>query len=414
MTAGVKIRLMAFLVLSAVGIVYIAASYLGLVDKVLGKGVDIHATLPRSSGLFVGSEVTYRGLKVGKVDAMHVTRSGVKLDLALEEGTRIPLDSPMYVHNLSAVGEQYLDFEPVDDSGPYADDGDTIEGGPESLPVDEDDLLVQLDELVGSVDRRELRTVIAELGTMFNDTGRPLGRLIDNGDLFVREAQANQDETVALLDNGLTVLRTQAREGESIQAFSRDLADLTGALARSDKDLRTVLDDGGSAAREMDRLLKDLEPTLPVALANLVTVNQVVTPRLTAVEQLLVTFPRMISSGFTGTPGDGYGHINLQLAGEPQPCRKGYLDPDRWRRGNDLKDGPIYTKAHCASGAPYNMRGSKYAPEFGSSGSAHRPAPGGSAASRLGAAVVSGLGGQQAVFGDDSWKWLLIGPVRGR
>ena len=29
-----------------------------------------------------------------------------------------PIDSPMYVHNLSAVGEQYLDFEPPDDDGP--------------------------------------------------------------------------------------------------------------------------------------------------------------------------------------------------------------------------------------------------------------------------------------------------------
>jgi phospholipid/cholesterol/gamma-HCH transport system substrate-binding protein len=414
MTAGVKVRLMAFLVLSAVGVVYIAASYLGLVDKVLDKGVDIHATLPRSAGLFVGSEVTYRGLKVGKVEGMRVTDDGVRLDLALEEGTRIPVDSPMYVHNLSAVGEQYLDFEPVDDTGPFAEDGDTIKGGPQSLPVDEDDLLVQLDELVGSVDRRDLRTVVAELGTMFHDTGRPLQRLVDNGDLFVREAQAHQDETVALLDHGLTVLRTQAREGDDIRAFSEDLADLTGALATSDRDLRTVLTDGGAAAREMDGLLRDLEPTLPVALANLVTVNQVVTPRLTAVEQLLVTFPRMISSGFTGTPGDGYGHINLQLAGEPQPCRKGYLDPDRWRRGNDLTDGPIYTKAHCASGAPYNMRGSKYAPEFGSPGASARVAPGGGATSRLDAAVVSGRGGQQAVFGDDSWKWLLVGPVKSR
>lgn len=175
-----------------------------------------------------------------------------------------------------------------------------------------------------------------------------------------------------------------------------------------------MLSEGGAAAREMDGLLRDLEPTLPVALANLVTVNQVVTPRLTAVEQLLVTFPRMISSGFTGTPGDGYGHINLQLAGEPQPCRKGYLDPDRWRRGNDLTDGPIYTKAHCASGAPYNMRGSKYAPEFGSPGDSSRVAPGGGGTSRLDAAVVSGRGGQQAVFGDDSWKWLLVGPVKSR
>ena len=242
--------------LSAVGIVYITASYLGFIDKALGRGVDVHATLPRSSGLFVGSEVTYRGLKVGKVDAMHVTDDGVRLDLALKEGTRIPLDSPMYVHNLSAVGEQYLDFEPLRDEGPYAEDGDTIEGGPESLPVDEDDLLIQLDELVGSVDKHELKTVIAELGSMFYDTGRPLQRLIDNGDVFVREAQANQDETVALMDNGLTVLRTQQREGDSIRAFSRDLGDLTGALRKSDGDLRTVLADGGSAAREVQRLLR--------------------------------------------------------------------------------------------------------------------------------------------------------------
>jgi phospholipid/cholesterol/gamma-HCH transport system substrate-binding protein len=414
MTTGIKVRLLAFLVLSAVGIVYITASYLGFVDKVLGRGVDVHATLPRSSGLFVGSEVTYRGLKVGKVDAMHVTGEGVLLDLALEEGTQIPLDSPMYVHNLSAVGEQYLDFEPLQDQGPYAGDGDTIEGGPESLPVDEDDLLVQLDELVGSVDKHELQTVVAELGTMFYDTGRPLQRLIDNGDVFVREAQANQDETVALMDNGLTVLRTQQREGDSIRAFSRDLGDLTGALRRSDGDLRTVLADGGPAAREVQGLLKDLEPALPVMLTNLVTVNQVVTPRLSAVEQLLVTFPRMISSGFTGTPGDGYGHINLQLAGEPQPCRKGYLDPDKWRDGADLKDGPIYKKAHCASGPPYNMRGSKYAPEFGSAGGSNRAAPSSSGAAGVDDAVVTGLGGQQALFGDDSWKWMLIGPVKAR
>ena len=39
MNRGVKVRIVAFLVLSAVGIVYIAGSYLGLVDKVLGRGL---------------------------------------------------------------------------------------------------------------------------------------------------------------------------------------------------------------------------------------------------------------------------------------------------------------------------------------------------------------------------------------
>ena len=128
MIKGTRIRIAAFVVLSAVGIVYITASYLGFVDRVLGRGLTVHATLPTSGGLFEGSEVTYRGVKIGKVSKMTATRDGVTLDLALEEGTKLPKDSPMYVHNLSAVGEQYLDFEPPDDKGPYAEDGDTLDG----------------------------------------------------------------------------------------------------------------------------------------------------------------------------------------------------------------------------------------------------------------------------------------------
>jgi phospholipid/cholesterol/gamma-HCH transport system substrate-binding protein len=105
MRHSVKFRIAAFLTLSAVGIVYIAGSYLGFVDRILGRGITVQATLPDSGGLFEGSEVTYRGVKIGEVATMEPTREGVLLDLALEDGTQLPVDSPMYVHNLSAVGE---------------------------------------------------------------------------------------------------------------------------------------------------------------------------------------------------------------------------------------------------------------------------------------------------------------------
>ena len=181
MRHSVKLRIAAFLTLSAVGIVYIAGSYLGFVDRILGRGITVHATLPDSGGLFEGSEVTYRGVKIGEVSAMSPTREGVRLDLALEDGTKLPLDSPMYVHNLSAVGEQYLDFEPPDDQGPYAEQGDTIKGSEASMPVDEADLLVELDQFVSSVDRRNLKVVVKELGLMFSDTGLASSRCWTRG-----------------------------------------------------------------------------------------------------------------------------------------------------------------------------------------------------------------------------------------
>lgn len=423
MTRGVKVRIMAFLVLSAVGIVYIAGNYLGLVDRVLGRGYTVHATLPASGGLFEGSEVTYRGVKVGEVRQMHVSKEGVTLDLAIEHGTELPLDSAIYVHNLSAVGEQYLDFEPEDGDGPYAGPGDTIAGDEDSLPVDEGDLLVELDQFVGSVDKSNLQTVVKELGLFFRDTGVPLQKLIDNGGRFVDEAAAHEDETVALLRHGLTVLRTQRDEGENITAFSRDLNLLTRSLRQSDGDLRGVIQGTPAATREIEALLNDLEPTLPLLLGNAVGVNQVVSSHLPGLEQLLVTFPRVISSGFTGTPRRGGGRVNLQFSNKVQPCTEGYMPHHRWRPASDLSDAPIFP-AECLSDPPYNMRGSKYAPggprNPGSAGRVYRttydPLTGvvAGASDAHGDPVRFLDQGNLSIMGGDAWKWLLVGPVAQR
>jgi phospholipid/cholesterol/gamma-HCH transport system substrate-binding protein len=428
MTRAVRIRLLAFVVLSAVGIVYVAAAYLGLVDRVLGHGYTVHVNLPTSGGLFEGSEVTYRGTQIGKVTAMDATRNGVDLELSIEDDVEIPLDSPMYVHNLSAVGEQYLDFEPPDADPPYAKDGSRMRGSANALPVDEGDLLVSLDSFVNSVDQRSLQVLIRELGDMFADTGRPLQQLIDDGGAFIDDAAAHTDETVQLLESARTVLRTQQANGDNITSFSRDLADLTTALRRSDGDIRTVLDDTPPAAREVRGLLKDLGPTLPVLLSDLITVDQVVVSHLAGVEQLLVTYPRVIAGGFTGSPPDGYGHVNLQLDYSVPPCIKGYKPPSEWRRGDELTDAPIYP-AQCKSGAPFVQRGTPNVP-----GSPTNPSNNSSARTYAGDAAVAGTydpttglvdgvvdaqgdpvrfgtAGDLSILGGDSWKWLLVGPV---
>lgn len=421
MTRGVKIRIAAFLVLSAVGIVYMAGNYLGLVDRVLGRGITVHATLPTSGGLFEGSEVTYRGVKVGKVSRMTATAEGVTLDLALRDGTELPVDSSMYVHNLSAVGEQYLDFEPPDDQPPYAENGHTFEGDDTSLPVDEADLLVELDQLVGSVEQENLTTVVRELGTMFYDTGGPLQRLLDDGSTFVREAAAHTEETIRLLDQGKRVLTTQQGERENIASLADDLAGITQTLADSDDDLEKVLDGTPRTAREVDALLRDLEPTLPVLLGNAVGVNQVLVSHLAGIEQLLVTYPTTIASGFTGTPGDGYGHVNLQLDYRQPPCTEGYKPRSEWRGTQDLTDGPIYP-AKCASGPPFVMRGTDHSPGSGANSpgrvyrSSYDPMTGvvRGAVDARGNAVRFVDQGDLTMLGEDAWKWLLVGAVMGR
>ena len=51
------------------------------------------------------------------------------------------------------------------------------------MPVEQ--LLLNMDKLVGSLDQENLRIVISELGQAFAGAGDDLGRLVDNGNLLL-------------------------------------------------------------------------------------------------------------------------------------------------------------------------------------------------------------------------------------
>ena len=90
MTRDTKIRLIAFAIVSALGLTYVGGNYLGIVDRILGRGYNVNVILPASGGIYEGAEATYRGVKIGKVDKMTVDRDGLRVRVALKEdaGTR--------------------------------------------------------------------------------------------------------------------------------------------------------------------------------------------------------------------------------------------------------------------------------------------------------------------------------------
>ena len=376
MRRGIKVRLVAFAVLSAVGMIYVGASYLGIVDRVLGRGYEVHVLLPKSGGLYEGSEVTYRGVKIGKVSDMTVERDGLKVDVAMKDDARVPASSPVFIYSLSAVGEQYISFEPTAKGGRMLKDGDTVRGTEDSLPVPEEVLMQDLSTFVSSINSEELNLVVDELGTMFRDNATPLRSMIDNAQAFIAEARANETATIDLLRNARPVLQTQVDNSANIRSFSADLAALTGTLASSDADIRKVLKDAGPAADELMRLVRDLRKTLPKLLDPLIGVSELLDARLPALEQLLVTLPRLVAAGPSAlTEGEQkFGRVHLNLNMGVQPCTEGFLPPGQWRETSVMESAtspPLssehsfepYFPAKCDSGPPTNVRGMKYAPE---------------------------------------------------
>ncbi|MEU6064644.1 MlaD family protein [Streptomyces sp. NPDC047082] len=422
-TRTVKAQLLAFATVTAVGVSYVGAEYTGLMDDVLGRGYTVRADFADSGGIFPGAEVTYRGVPVGRVGALRLTGSGgISVSLDIEDGApSIPADTLAVVANRSAVGEQYVDLQPRTSNGPYLLDGSAIPRGSTRVPLPTTDLVLSLDRLVNSVGKDDLRVTVDELGRAFSGTGPNLSRLVDSGNALVASASDSLPQTISLIEDSRKVLKTQADQGSSIKSFAHDLAVLTAQLKSSDGDLRKLIGNATPAAQQVNSLLKSTGPRLSVLLANLISGGQVTLAHLPGVEQALVTFPALVSGSYTVVPGDGTTHFGMVVnADDPPPCTQGYGTARRDPADTSTREAN--TDAHCTAprGSGTSVRGAQNAPgptaAAGGANQAAYVAPydpeTGTATGPDGRPVeIGSTGGQQAVFGKESWQWLLVGPM---
>lgn len=424
-TRTVKVQLLAFSAVTAIGVSYVGAEYAGLADRLTDSGYSVQVRFADSGGSYSGAEVTYRGAPVGRVGDLRLVGSRVSAELRIKDGSRIPADTLAVVANRSAVGEQYIDLQPRAAGGPYLHEGSTISPEDTRTPLPTTEMIRSFDRLVGSVDKKDLRTTVDELGQAFTGTAPHLTRMVDSGNRLVESASDSLPQTISLIDDSQTVLKTQIDKGSAFKSFSRDLADLTGQIKDSDRDLRRLVDGGSTAAHEMDSLLKANRKALPVLLGNLISGGQVTVARLPNVEQTLVTFPVVVAGSFTVLPGDGTSHFGMVVnSDDPPSCRQGYGSTQR-RDPKDTREVQANTSARCTlpRGSKSSVRGAQNVPRPGSSEvrggrddpasyiAPYDPETGRTAGPGGETVQIGSTGGEQSAFGKDSWQWLLVGPM---
>ena len=362
----VRLQLFALILVTVIGVGYTGFRYAGL-DRIFGATTyPVTVELAESGGIFTGADVSYRGVSVGRVGPLTLTDRGVNVQLDIDKSAPpIPADTRAEVHNLSAIGEQYVNLLPGPEGGPTLAAGSVVPQNRTSTPVGVEKLVVNLDDFVRTVPLDSLRTVVGELGDGFANTAQPLQQLLDTTGQFSKSATDALPQTTALIQDSRPVLTTQNEVAPQFKQFASSLNQVTDQLKQSDPDLRRIIDDGPRLGDQVSGLLRESGPGLGESIANLRQTSELLENRQAGLRQLLVTYPGMVAVGPQVVPGDGTAHLGLVVnVNNPPVCTRGYEGTTR-RAPDDVSEVPVNSAAYCAEppGSPTSVRGMQNVPE---------------------------------------------------
>ncbi len=370
LTRFIKIQLVLFTILTVLALAVLGWYYLRL-PSLAGIGqYTLHADLPASGGLYKTSNVTYRGIQIGKVTDVEPTERGARATMSIDNRYKIPANAVANVHSVSAIGEQYLDLVSTGNANQYLADGQTITQG--TVPDEVGPALDSANRGLEVLPKEKIDTLLSEASQAVGGLGPALQRLVDSTTNIASDFKDNLTPVNDIIRNSAPVLDSQANSRDAIAQWAANLNAIGAQAAEQDAALRGGLQQAAPTLDQLNAVFSGVQDSLPQTLANLEIVIDMLKRYHKGVEQALVILPQGASIAQTATsiyPGEGLLHFGLgpilvgtaaslltqslvppgfgtSLNSAP-PCLTGFLPASEWRSPADTTTIPLPSGTYC-------------------------------------------------------------------
>lgn len=347
---------LSFLALIAVFVLLMAYMVTAVLKLPLTGAPDrITVHMSETGGLYEGSAVNYRGVRVGTVTEIAIGKKGPDATVTFKNGAKVPASASAKVISLSPIGEQFLNLVPTSDSAPYLEDGAEINAQAVSLPITVASAADNLDKFLDEIPDEDIKTLMTELNAAVSDSGDDLDRLISSSNELVTTLDEAWPQTDALLTNGLTVNQILARHQGDLKQFSASAKALTAWLVTFDPTFAKILKDAPADFNTVGQLIDDLGPLLPALLKNLDATTGLLAHREASLRGLSQVTAPSINKVLGSLRSNGKWYLRAFLDGEAL-CDYGGPKANP----STMDPNPLNRNGHCGA-SPNRWRGANHA-----------------------------------------------------
>jgi phospholipid/cholesterol/gamma-HCH transport system substrate-binding protein len=290
-------------IIGAIGLGVIAAMLLLAfnIDKLpLLAGKSHSAALSEAGGLKAGDDVRIAGVKVGKVSAVDLDGSHVRVDFKVGRSTHLGSTTSASVRIKTILGQKYLALDP---SGK----GELAAEIPLSRTTPAYDVVEAFSDLAkttGAIDTDQLANALDTVSTTFRDSPENVRTAVDGLGRLSRTIASRDDQLRELLDHASGVTGVLSARNKELVKLLGDGDLLLQELRKRRADIHTLLVSTVTLSQQLTGLVRDNRAAIRPALQNLKNVLATLEANQANLDRsirLLAPFVRV----FANTTGDG-------------------------------------------------------------------------------------------------------------
>jgi phospholipid/cholesterol/gamma-HCH transport system substrate-binding protein len=276
-------------VIGAISLAVIAALMLAAFKAdslpLVGGGTSYSAAFTEAGGLKANDEVRIAGVRVGKVDAVELEGSHVRVHFKVDKGARFGTTTGAAIKVKTLLGAMYLGLEPA---GPGQLKGDAeIPVDRTASPYDVVQAFSGLADTAEGLDKKELTQSLETLGALTENTpeefrsalsglsalstniaarDQQLGTLLRNTKRVATVLGDRRGDLITLMKQGDVLFRALAARRQSVHdllvATSQLSVQLTGLVRDTRADLKPALDHLGNVVDVLNKNQDNLDSSL--------------------------------------------------------------------------------------------------------------------------------------------------------
>lgn len=252
----VRARLASRLVRIVIAAAVVVGVAVYVTAHLLGWGqVSASAMFGEAKNLYPGDSVEILGVKVGAVDSVTTLSNGARVTFHYDSKYKVPAGAEAVIVAPELVSDRYLELTPAYSGGPVLAAGTTIPQNRTAVPVEWDQTMKQLDQLV---------TALGPNGANKNGA---ISRFLGTASEYKGEGQLFHNT----MQQVSAATQTLSSGSQNLFGNVRNLEVFTSALASSDQQITAFIDRFSTVSgilnddrKQLSGAISELDQTAPV------------------------------------------------------------------------------------------------------------------------------------------------------